>query len=181
MLDNALGLIATQLNQHLRHRFQLSEDIAVLTNLLQQDGSAVTQSYNKVVLFLAGIKPSTTTHRVLGEEAKDLTQHSSLGLAKWDLVVMCAVNFSAGNYPEGLKFLSSTMQFFQDHPVLNRENTPSLDPQLYKLLLSIEDMPTSEINNLWNLHNNGHYLPSVICRVQIFGMLSGGHSEHFDD
>jgi cell division protease FtsH len=41
MIDAALTQIAGQLNQHLRQRFQVSEDLAVLSNLLEPNGSAV--------------------------------------------------------------------------------------------------------------------------------------------
>jgi Pvc16 N-terminal domain len=180
MIEKSLSLIASQLNQHLRRSFHSCEDLVILSNLMQQDGSPASLSNNKMVLFLAGIEPSDTVHPVLGEAAKDLTQCGSLGIAKWNLLVMCAANCSGGNYPEALKFLTSTIQFIQEHPVLNRENAPSFDPLLDKLLLSIEHMPASETNSLWNIHNDGHYLPSVICRVQVFGSLSGGHSEHID-
>jgi len=174
MLDKALGLIVTQLNQHLRHRFQLNEELARLSNLLEQDGCPVPQSNNKVVLFLVGIESNDKSRLVIGADAKDLAQRGSLSLAKWNLLVMCAANFGGNNYPEALKFLSSTIEFFQDYPVLNQENTPSIDPQLSKLLLNIQDMPASEVESLWNMHNDGRYLPSVICRVQVFGSISEG-------
>ena len=123
-------------------------------------------------MFLAGIEPIDSALGGLGAETKDHTHGPFLDLVNFNLLVICAANFSGNNYPEGLKFLYSTIQFFQKHPVLNRENTPSLDPQLDKLILSIDNKPVSELNNLWSIHNNGHYLPSVIYSVQVFGSPS---------
>lgn len=174
MLDKALGLIVNQLNQHLRHHLQLNEDLAELSNLLEQDGSPAPQSNNKVVLFLLGIEPNNTYRQSIDADRKDLAQRGSLSLAKWNLLVMCAANFGGNNYPEALKFLSSTIQFLENYPVLNQENTPGIDPQLGKLLLNIQNMPAPEVASLWNMHNNGRYLPSVICRVQVFGSTAEG-------
>ena len=56
MIDAALGLMAGQLNEHLRRRFQLGEDLAVLSNLLEQNGTLVPLVANKLVLFLVGVE-----------------------------------------------------------------------------------------------------------------------------
>ena len=170
MIDAALGLMAGQLNEHLRRRFQLSEDLAVLSNLLEQNGSLVPLVANKLVLFLAGVERDTIAHRAsganLGLQAQQLTTGAPVYL---NLLVMCAANFSGGNYPEALKFLSSAIAFFQSHQVLDQHNAPGLDARLERLVLSIENLSSSEMHSLWGIHS-GRYLPSVLYRVRMISL-----------
>jgi hypothetical protein len=170
MIDAALGLMAGQLNEHLRRRFQLSEDLAVLSNLLEQNGTLVPLVANKLVLFLAGVERDTIAHRApganLGLQAQQLTTGAPVYL---NLLVMCAANFSGGNYPEALKFLSSAIAFFQAHQVLDQHSAPSPEAGLGRLVLSIENLSSSEMHSLWGIHS-GRYLPSVLYRVRMIGL-----------
>ncbi|MEK8034479.1 DUF4255 domain-containing protein [Ideonella sp. DXS29W] len=170
MIDAALSLMAGQLNEHLRRRYQLSEDLAVLSNLLEQNGTLVPLVANKLVLFLAGVERDTIAHRApgaqLGLRAQQLTTSEPVYL---NLLVMCAANFSGGNYPEALKFLSSAIAFFQSHQVLDQHNAPGLDSRLERLVLSIENLSSSEMHSLWGIHS-GRYLPSVLYRVRMVSL-----------
>ena len=168
MIDAALSLMAGQLNEHLRRRFQLGEDLAVLSNLLEQNGTLVPLVANKLVLFLAGVERDTLAHRApggqnLGMSAQQLVSGAPVYL---NLLVMCAANFSGSNYPEALKFLSSAIAFFQSRQVLDQHNAPGLDARLERLVLSIENLSSSEMHSLWGIHS-GRYLPSVLYRVRM--------------
>ena len=59
MLEAAIGLIASQLNQALRSAFQLSEDLVVVTSLVDVDGGAPANASNKLAVFLANIERET--------------------------------------------------------------------------------------------------------------------------
>lgn len=171
MIDAALGLMAGQLNEHLRRRFQLGEDLAVLSNLLEQNGTLVPLVANKLVLFLAGVERDTLAHRApgaqsLGTHAQQLVTGAPVYL---NLLVMCAANFSGSNYPEALKFLSSAIAFFQSRQVLDQHNAPALDARLERLVLSIENLSSSEMHSLWGIHS-GRYLPSVLYRVRMISV-----------
>lgn len=171
MIDAALGLMAGQLNEHLRRRFQLSEDLAVLSNLLEQNGALVPLVSNKLVLFLAGVERDALAHRASGAQSLGLQtqQLTTSAPAYLNLLVMCAANFSGSNYPEALKFLSSAIAFFQAHQVLDERSAPGLDAGLERLVLSIENLSSSEMHSLWGIHS-GHYLPSVLYRVRMISI-----------
>jgi hypothetical protein len=81
-------------------------------------------------------------------------------------MVMFAANFSGSNYPEALKFLSSTVAFFQGRPLFNHQNTPELDRRIDKLTLEIENLSVSDLSNLWGMLS-GKYLPSVLYRMRM--------------
>lgn len=171
MIDAALSLMTVQLNEHLRRRFQLGEDPAVLSNLLEQTGTLVPLVANKLVLFLAGVERDTLAHRVpgtqnLGMHPQQLVSSTPVYL---NLLVMCAANFSGSNYMEALKFLSSAIAFFQSHQVMDQHNAPGLDARLERLVLSIENLSSSEMHSLWGIHS-GRYLPSVLYRVRMISV-----------
>lgn len=170
MIDAALTQIAGQLNQHLRQRFQVSEDLAVLSNLLEPNGSAVPIVANKLVIFLVGVERDTKAHRATPQRGlnSELRQHEPVFL---NLLVMCAANFSGANYPEALKFLSGAIGFFQATPVIDHHNAPQLDPRLERLILNIENLSSSEMHSLWGIHS-GRYLPSVLYRVRMVSVDS---------
>ncbi|MCV2423511.1 DUF4255 domain-containing protein [Paucibacter sp. DJ2R-2] len=165
MIDAALTQIAGQLNQHLRQRFQVSEDLAVLSNLHEQNGSAVPIVANKLVIFLAGVERDTMAHRATPTRgmSHELRQQEPVFL---NLLMMCAANFSGANYPEALKFLSGAIGYFQATPVIDHHNAPNLDARLERLILNIENLSSSEMHSLWGIHS-GRYLPSVLYRVRM--------------
>ena len=172
MIDAAMSLLAGQLNQHLRRVFRASEDVVVLSNLLEPDGSVVPLVTNKVALFLVGVERDTTAQR--SPEPGGLGGLSRLqGYAPihLNLLVMCAANFSGSSYKEALKFLSGAITFMQGRPVMDHHNTPDMDPRLERLVLAIENLSTNELHGLWGIHG-GRYLPSVLYRVRMVSLDS---------
>ncbi len=166
MIDAALTQIAAQLNVHLRHRFQVSEDLAVLSNLLEQNGTLVPLIANKLVLFLVGVEQDAYAHRAIGMGLNAQAQLRGSEPVFLNLLMMCAANFSGSNYPEALKFLSGAIHFFHERPVLDHQNTPGLDQRLDKLVLNIENLSSAEMHSLWGIHS-GRYLPSVLYRIRM--------------
>lgn len=176
MIDAALSHLAGQLNEHLRRRFQVDEDLAVLSNLHELNGSLVPLVANKLVLFLAGVERDSMAHRVgpaVGLNPAPVLQ--SPAPVYLNLLVMCAANFSGSNYPEALKFLSGAISFFQSHPVLDHQNSPGMHAGLERLILNIENLSSSEMHSLWGIHS-GRYLPSVLYRVRMVS-VEGSHIE----
>jgi hypothetical protein len=168
MINSALSLVTGQLNQHLRRVFQAPEDLVVLSNILEINGSAVPQAANKLVIFLVAVEQETRAHRAEGQRLNSQGQIRNQDPIYLNLYAMCAANFSGGNYPEALKFISGAIRFIHERPVLDRHNTPDLDPGLDRLTLTLESLDRSEMQNVWSLHG-GRYLPSVLFRV---GMVS---------
>ena len=166
MIDAALTQIAGLLNQQLRQRFQVSEDLAVLSNLIEQSGAVVPAVTNKLVIFLTGVERDTIAHRAGLQRglSADLRQQEPVFL---NLLVMCAANFS-----EALKVLSGAIGVFQSIPVIDHHNAPLLDPRLERLILNIENLSSSEMHSLWGLHS-GRYLPSVVYRVRMVSVDGG--------
>jgi hypothetical protein len=167
VIDLALQAIVAQLNQALRTGFAIRDDVAVLGNVLEQDGSVGAQLDNRIVVSLVNIERETLAQRAPRHGAHPLAR-SVLTEEPVHLVlsVMFAANFSGSNYGEGLKMISAVVGFFQSRPVLDPHNTPGLDRRIDRLALDIANLSVAELSNLWSILS-GKYLPSVLYRVRL--------------
>jgi hypothetical protein len=176
MLDAAIGLIAAQLNQALRGAFQLSEDLVVVTNLVDVNGSAPVNAANKLVIFLANIERETVMASqgmraaVAGGDRDAIGQTSAA--VHLNLMLMFAANFGGSKYTEALKFISATIAFFQGRALFDHHNSPDLDPRIDRLALDIENLSVAELSNLWGILG-GKYVPSILYRVRMITFDSG--------
>lgn len=167
MIDLALGVVTSQLNQGLRRAFGVREDLAVLGNIVEQDGQVGTQVDNKLVVSLVNIERESAALRSASRGAGGPMRAAVLPAAvPLTLSVLFAANFSGGNYAEALKFISGTIGFFQSRPVLNHQNTPELDARIDRLALDIANLDITELSNLWGILS-GRYVPSVLYRVRM--------------
>ena len=167
MIDRALDHLATHLNGHFRRQFQLAEDMAVVSNLWEVGGAPAASSTNRLVLFLSGIERDTLAHRAgtVPTTPPDGSLQKAMPVYL-NLLVMCAANFSGTHYPEALKFLASTIAFFQGNTLFDHQNTPGMDSRLERLALNMENLSSQEMHSLWSIHG-GRYLPSALFRVRL--------------
>lgn len=176
MLEAAVGLIAAQLNQALRSAFQLSEDLVVVTSLVDVNGGAPVNATNKLVIFLANIERETVVAAhgvraaVAGGDRDAIAQTSAA--VHLNLMLMFAANFGGGKYTEALKFISATIAFFQGRARFDHHNSPDLDPRIERLVLDIENLSVAELANLWGILG-GKYVPSVLYRMRMITIDSG--------
>ena len=63
MIDAAINHIAAELNQHLKRKFDLTEDLVVISNILEQDGSVSTQVNDKIVVSLVNIEKDSLPYQ----------------------------------------------------------------------------------------------------------------------
>jgi hypothetical protein len=167
MIDVAISQIANQLNQFLKRSFDLNEDIVVISNILEQDGTVASNVDNKLVIFLINVEKDTVPFRPQNNDTAGL--HRSVVRFPpiyLNLYLMVAGHFNGSNYPEALKFLSNTVSFFQRHPVLDHENSPDMDSRIEKLILDIENLNIKDLSTLWSAIT-GKYLPSIIYKVRM--------------
>ena len=159
MISAALSHMAHQLNQQLRINFQLGEEVAVVSNLVELDIEKDTVPY----------RPGNGAR---GLDDRLLQNNAPLFL---NLYVMVSANFGAGNYTEALKYISQAVAFFQMKPVLDQRNSPGLDRRIDRLVLDIENLPIPDLNNLWSLLG-GRYLPSMFYKVRMVTVDAGAIS-----
>lgn len=170
MIHAAVSHIANQLNQFLKRTFDLGEDVVVLSNLLEQDGTVAPNINNKLVVFLVNVEKDPVAPRQANIGSFDLS--SSYPPLFLNLYVMVAGNFGSSNYPEALKYLSNAASFFQRQPVFDHQITPELDRRISKLALDIENLNFQDLSSLWGALS-GKYLPSILYKVRMVTFDSG--------
>lgn len=167
MINQAITNIATALNQHLRRQFDLAEDIAITSNIVEQDGAVVPQTHNKILVYLVNVEQET----MLAKQAGNVVTYADKTERRYppvhlNLYLMFSANFSGTTYVEALKFLSCVISFFQRKPVFNQKNTPDLDQRILKLTLEIENLNMKDLSSLWTILS-GKYMPSILYKVRM--------------
>jgi hypothetical protein len=164
VLLSCMEHIAYRLNQHLKIRFELSEDIVVISNLVDHDGSVCAHINNRVVIFITNIEKETAMN--LGGAIPNTSNFTTVKPIFLNLYVMVSANFTGTNYNESLKFISSVIGFFQVHPVFNHQNSPDLDKKIDKIILDIENVQTQDLSNMWGMFG-AKYVPSILYKVRM--------------
>jgi hypothetical protein len=176
MIASAVTHIAGQLNEFLQRGLDSSEEVAVVSNLLEQDGTLASHINNRLVVFLVNVEkdgsPQRPTNGLRGAKFRAGTYPP----VYLNLYVMIAAHFAGGNYAESLKFLSHAVSFFQASPVLDHSNTPNMDDRIERMVLDIENLSIPDLSNLWGVLS-GHYLPSVLYKVRMMAFDSGDVSK----
>ncbi|PRC93440.1 DUF4255 domain-containing protein [Solimicrobium silvestre] len=173
MINAAISHLANQLNQQFKNNFQLVEDIVVVSNLVESDGSPAINANNKLALTLVNIEKDSMPYRPnqtsRGRDDRQLVHSSPLYL---NLYLMMSANFGSGNYKEALKTISQAIGFFQQQAVFDQQNSPGLDPRIEKLILDMENLKIPDLNNLWSLIG-GRYMPSAFYKVRMITVDAG--------
>lgn len=173
MIDFAINHIASELNQYLKRNFDLNEDLVVVSNIMEQDGTVATHVNNKIVVSLVNIEKDSVPYSQ--QNVASVGANRTVVNSKpvfFNLYLMFASCFSGNNYQEGLKFISNTIEYFQGQPVFDRKSTPALGKNIDKLILEIENMNMHDLSNLWGVLS-GKYLPSILYKVRMVTYDSG--------
>ncbi|WP_448874602.1 DUF4255 domain-containing protein [Desulfobulbus propionicus] len=166
MIEQAINQLSFLLNQYLKHTFDINEDIVVVSNIVDQDGSLVPNINNRILLFLVNIEKDTEVFQTnvgFVNQGQTVTSHPPVFI---NLYMMVAANFPGNNYQESLKFLSHSIGFFQRNPVLDHHNTPDLNRGIEKLILDLQNLSFNDLSNLWSIIS-GKYLPSVLYKIRM--------------
>src|SRR4051812_42236352 len=142
MIDTALVLITKKLNEFFREKNDLDKDKAVLSNMINQDGSIAVSGNNHVVISLVNVEHETviSTYNRYVQTGENKT--GIVNPPVYINIYLLIMSFFEGkNYTEGLKYLSYVISFFQTNNTFNKQTLPGLGPGVDKLcfeLCSIE-------------------------------------------
>ena len=164
MIAAAITCVRDELNHAMKRRFPSTEDVVVVSNLFEPDGTPVTHAADRLCMFLVNVEREATPQRGLNRVSG---LSGSTGLYQppvfLNLMVMFAANFSGTKYPEALKYLSAATAFFQGRPVFDHQNTPGLERGIERLSFEIENLSIADLGNLWGILGS-RYVPSLLMR-----------------
>lgn len=136
------------------------------SSLVELDGTISPQINNKLVLTLVKVeRDPAPRHSNRPKTAAGAQQVQTVAPLYLNLYMMVAGHFAGRNYAEALKFLSATIAFFHQRPVLDHSSSPDLDQQIERLILEIENLSFSELASLWSIMG-GKYMPSALYRIR---------------
>ncbi len=166
MIQNVLPVIANELNDYLKSRFNSLEDKVVLSNIMDQAGSLAIEGSNKVVFSLINITEETTLKANANEQLMGGSFAQFAPSVSVNLTVLLSTQFNSRNYTEALRYVSGVLYFFQSKPLFTHENTPGLNAAVNKLHFDLLSMSTHDLMSLFSLMG-AKYTPSVIYKVKM--------------
>lgn len=165
MIDHALSYIARTLNRYLSNKFDLEADPVVLNNLVESNGTPPLKNQNKMVFTLINLEHETAKQYYGGyvPSTDPNTTSKTQPSIRFNLDLLLTANFDV--YEEALKFLSSSIAFFQATPCFARSQFPDMPRQLEQLQFEIENASYEKTHNLWSALG-AKYQPSIIYKVR---------------
>lgn len=167
MIHNVLLGLAKELNVFLRNRLNLQEDVVVLSELMNLDGTVAVNTENRIICSLLSIE----------EERTNLNAPLNLGNTisnrplNLNLYLLFSAFYAPSNYLEALKALSFTLLFFQGKQVFTPANTPNLDANINRLVIDLVNVDLKDLSNFWTALGAKH-LPSAFYRVRMLSMTA---------
>lgn len=166
MLSESLVFICKQLNSYLRNVYQLTQDGAVLSPVIDQNGSVPLINQNRMVISLINIEKETTVKNngqfVSGGSGNSFQEQNPPLYLNLDLLFSACFE----QYEEALKFLSSTLLYFQSNSVFTAQKFPGLPQDISKLIFEFERQTIRDSHNLW-MALGGKYMPSVVYKMRM--------------
>lgn len=176
MIDKSMNFIVGELNNAMLSRFHSNENLAILSSISNPDGTLPPAIENKIVLSLINVEREAAANggswpmRAGTENSGRVSPPLSL-----NLLLLITASFSS-NYAEALKFLGSTMGFFQGKPSFNAQNSSGFPPEMEKLTMELVNLSIQEINNVWAILG-AKYMPSVVYKMRMLAIQENWISE----
>lgn len=173
MIYSALNIIVSKINEYLKLRFSSNDNYLELCNLLDQDGSLAVVDSNKIIATLINIERETAlgiNHQML---ASSNGRHTLTNPPVYiNLYLLFTSVYTGKNYSEGLKFISSIIEYLQANLVFNHENTPQLGSKIEKLTFEIVNLDIQNLSQLWGTIG-GKYMPSILYKIRMLSFDQG--------
>jgi len=167
MIENTLLFLRDQINNYLRIRLEITDDIAVIDNIVTQSGDL---NATELCISLINVEEEKI-HKV--QSPYKIQENGDVNLVnpeiKLNLYVLFTANFGASNYGEALRFLSYVIGYFQSHQVFNHKTAPTLHEQIEKLIVELVTLSFEQQNHLWGFIG-AKYIPSVLYKVRLIGV-----------
>tara|TARA_R110002050_G_scaffold261556_1_gene401630 strand:- start:112968 stop:113540 length:573 start_codon:yes stop_codon:yes gene_type:complete len=171
MIAKALQFTTSSLNQFIKNKFGLSDEIVVTNKIIDQNGSVPIENQNKVVISLIHIdqetvKPFYNKPRKIQDgnyENKPLGE-------RYNLYLLISPNFD--DYNETLKFLNTSIQFFQINGLLDANSFSDIPKGITRIEFEFEKGDSYlQMHNLWSALG-AKYQPSVVYKMKLISINS---------
>ncbi|MDE1206987.1 DUF4255 domain-containing protein [Tenacibaculum larymnensis] len=171
MIFKSLQFTSNMLNQFLKNKFGLSDDVVVTNNIIDQNGTVPIENQNKVVITLIHIGQETVKSFYSRNKRTSNGNYVSKPLEeRYNLYILIAPNFE--DYNEVLKFLNTSIQFFQINTALDANTSSNIPKGILRLEFEFEKGDGyQQMHNLWSALG-AKYQPSVIYKMKLISITS---------
>lgn len=163
MIFEALQLLSGQLNDYLKIRFRLTEDI-VFISPIKDPAKAFP---NRVALTLVGVERETAGG--LSFQRRSLSNSTSVqSTPSWqiNLNVLISAIFQEKQYEESLRLFSAVVAFIQKNNMVRSANEGIV------FSLEVMNLTMHELSNLWSISGENYY-PSLVCKIRVLEVDAG--------
>jgi len=171
MIYEVIQTITDGLNIFFKTRLRTNEDKAVISALINQDGTVAMLEENKVLITLVNIEREPTP---IGPK-KDGKQRVHI-----NFFVLFSCYFSNANYSEALKFLAFTMNYLNDNSSMDISESgggkSTSSSGGLKVQIEIESLTVDQNSNLWST-TGAKYMPSVLYKIRMIPLDSNSLNE----
>lgn len=171
IIYQALSFLKNQLNSYLK--FQLGNEYAnvvQISNPVGQDGSPPASAKDAVLLTLVNVEEEKIG-KATGMQLKSVNGKDVRVSPEININLYLLISSNRTNYEESLKFLSHVIIFFQGKHVFDKQNSPSLDFEITKLIVDLHTLSFEQLNNLWGAVG-AKYMPSVLYKLRMITIQS---------
>ncbi|MCK8480161.1 DUF4255 domain-containing protein [Psychroserpens algicola] len=161
MIQNALQFTAQLLNQYIKNKFSLHDDVVICNAIVNADNSTERANQNKVVVSFINLELDKSIRNTVHSANVPNIQPVS---NRYNLDILVASNFDS--YDESLKFLDAVITFFHTHPVIDSNTRPNMPDTIEQMSFEMEKLGYQDTDSLWNALN-AIYRPSVIYKLRL--------------
>lgn len=167
MIDKVIHGIAKRANEFIQNKLNLEEEILVVRALTDINGKVSPGVENKICMFLVGVEEEKIVKN------NKLSNNPAIYI---NINVMFAAYFPESNYLNSLRFISLVIDFFQNNPIFDFQNTEGLPLNIPKLHAEILNMQIEESMRIWG-SIGPKYIPSCAYKIRQLVFDSGDFIE----
>ncbi len=178
MIDKALLFIEREVNAYFDARFgpatQKWVTVGNIARFADSEGGGNDDSSGRALMTLVNIEED----RVAKSPEHSFRTVDGVRYQNPEIPLNLYVLFTAtsNTYTLALQTVSLIIQCFQGSNVFHSATNPRLDPAIDRLILDLFTLNFEQINHLWSTLG-GKYMPSVLYRVRMIGIIDSDRFE----
>ncbi|MGZ4096771.1 MAG: Pvc16 family protein [Bacteroidia bacterium] len=159
MIHHELNFIASSLNEHIKRSLSVTEDVVILSNLVNNDGTAISGTENKLVITVFNLLPETSSKHIGINKTTDVKSNGNL-----NTYFVISSNFK--DYRETLKLISIASDFFHDNNIFSKSDSPDLPGNLNELKVEDVKLDFTDLCSIWG-YLGTNYRPSLNYKITV--------------
>jgi len=168
MISKALQFTSDTINQFVKNRYGIDENLVVLNSLLESNGAVPQLNQNKLVLSLINIEKETNKPYYVHSQKNTVDGFSNVSpQERVNLEILVSSNFD--NYTEALKLIDTAMLFFQLHLKMDSKTHATFPGDLQKIEFELVKISYHQMHSLWTAMG-AKYQPSVVYLLRLINI-----------